>query len=104
MKIPLNDAADIGALVRATRKAHGICQDDAAGAIGVSENSNELWKFQTGSGVVAPPVTWEGNGEQYVAVVSGGGGAVPLWGGEAARRVNFLEPGGSVWVFKLHRG
>ncbi len=60
-----------------------------------------VWKFQTGSGVVAPPVTWEDQGEQYVAVVSGWGGAVPLWGGDVAKRVNYLEQGGSVWVFKL---
>ncbi len=60
-----------------------------------------VWKFQTGSGVVAPPVTWEDKGEQYVAVVSGWGGAVPLWGGEVAKKVAMLEQGGSVWVFKL---
>jgi alcohol dehydrogenase (cytochrome c) len=63
----------------------------------------EAWKFQTGSGVIAPPITWEDNGEQFVAVVSGWGGAVPLWGGDVAERVNFLEQGGSVWVFKLHK-
>jgi len=60
-----------------------------------------LWQFQTGSGVVAPPVTWSQNGEQYVAVASGWGGAVPLWGGEVAKKVNVLEQGGSMWVFKL---
>ena len=60
-----------------------------------------VWKFQTGSGVVAPPVTWEDKGEQYVAVVSGWGGAVPLWGGDVAKKVNYLEQGGSVWVFKM---
>ena len=60
-----------------------------------------VWQFQTGSGVVAPPVTWQQGGEQYVAVVSGWGGAVPLWGGEVAKKVNFLEQGGMVWVFKL---
>jgi len=60
-----------------------------------------VWKFQTGSGIVAPPVTWEDKGEQYVAVVSGWGGAVPLWGGDVAKKVNYLEQGGSVWVFKL---
>ena len=60
-----------------------------------------LWQFQTGSGVVAPPISWEDNGTQYVAVVSGWGGAVPLWGGDVAKKVNFLEQGGSVWVFKL---
>jgi alcohol dehydrogenase (cytochrome c) len=66
-----------------------------------AKTGKELWKFQTGSGVVAPPVTWQDGGVQYVAVVSGWGGAVPLWGGEVAKKVNFLEQGGSVWVFKL---
>ncbi|MCB1937889.1 MAG: methanol/ethanol family PQQ-dependent dehydrogenase [Rhodocyclaceae bacterium] len=68
-----------------------------------AKTGKEVWSFQTGSGVVAPPVTWEMDGDQYIAVVSGWGGAVPLWGGEVARRVNFLEQGGSVWVFKLHK-
>lgn len=60
-----------------------------------------VWQFQTGSGVVAPPITWMQGGEQYISVVSGWGGAVPLWGGEVAKKVNFLEQGGSVWTFKL---
>ena len=60
-----------------------------------------VWQFQTGSGVVAPPITWTEGGEQYVSVVSGWGGAVPLWGGEVAKKVNFLEQGGSVWTFKV---
>jgi alcohol dehydrogenase (cytochrome c) len=60
-----------------------------------------VWQFQTGSGVVAPPITWTEDGEQYVSVVSGWGGAVPLWGGEVAKKVNLLEQGGSVWTFKL---
>ncbi|MDD2990112.1 MAG: PQQ-dependent methanol/ethanol family dehydrogenase [Zoogloea sp.] len=67
-----------------------------------AKTGKEVWSFQTGTGVVAPPVTWMEGGEQYVAVVSGWGGAVPLWGGDVARRVNYLEQGGSVWVFKLH--
>jgi len=36
--IQVKDASDIAAVVRAARKAQGIRQDDAAGAIGVSEN------------------------------------------------------------------
>jgi alcohol dehydrogenase (cytochrome c) len=63
-----------------------------------------VWQFQTGTGVVAPPVTWTEGGEQYVAVVAGWGGAVPLWGGDVAKKVNYLEQGGSVWVFKLTGG
>ena len=66
-----------------------------------AKTGKELWKFQTGTGIVAPPVTWQDGGVQYVAVVSGWGGAVPLWGGEIASKVNYLEQGGSVWVFKL---
>ncbi|HET9702201.1 MAG TPA: PQQ-dependent methanol/ethanol family dehydrogenase [Burkholderiales bacterium] len=68
-----------------------------------AKSGKELWSFQTGSGIVAPPITWEQDGEQFVAVVSGWGGAVPLWGGDVAKRVNFLEQGGSLWVFKLHK-
>jgi len=59
------------------------------------------YRFQTGSGIVGSPITWEQNGEQYVSVVSGWGGAVPLWGGEVAKRVKHLNQGGSVWTFKL---
>ncbi|SDE92232.1 alcohol dehydrogenase (cytochrome c) [Paracoccus isoporae] len=65
------------------------------------ETGEELWSFQTGSGVVGQPVTWEMDGQQYVAVASGWGGAVPLWGGEVAKKVNYLNQGGSIWVFKL---
>jgi alcohol dehydrogenase (cytochrome c) len=61
----------------------------------------ELWKFQTGSGVVGSPITWEQDGEQYVAVMSGWGGAVPLWGGEVAKSFKDINQGGSLWVFKL---
>ena len=68
-----------------------------------AKSGKELWSFNVGTGIVAPPITWEQNGEQYVAVVAGWGGAVPLWGGDVAKRVNYLEQGGSVWAFKLHK-
>jgi alcohol dehydrogenase (cytochrome c) len=65
------------------------------------ETGEELWSFQTGSGVVGQPVTWDKDGEQYVSVISGWGGAVPLWGGEVAKKVSYLNQGGMVWTFKL---
>lgn len=65
------------------------------------ETGKVLWRFQTGSGIVGQPITWEMDGEQYVAVVSGWGGAVPLWGGEVAKQVNYLNQGGMVWTFRL---
>lgn len=68
------------------------------------ETGEELWKFQTGTGIVSSPITWEQDGEQYVAIVTGWGGAVPLWGGEVAKVVSYLNQGGSVWVFKVPEG
>ena len=47
MNIPINSASAIGKVVRASRKAQGIRQDDAAGSIGVSENF--LGKVERGS-------------------------------------------------------
>lgn len=47
MKIPIDSAAAIGKVVRASRKAQRIRQDDAAGSIGVSENF--LGKIERGS-------------------------------------------------------
>ncbi|WP_374410282.1 methanol/ethanol family PQQ-dependent dehydrogenase [Novosphingobium colocasiae] len=66
-----------------------------------AKSGQELWKFQTGSGVVGSPITWEQDGEQYVAVMSGWGGAVPLWGGEVAKTFKEISQGGMLWVFKL---
>jgi transcriptional regulator with XRE-family HTH domain len=47
MKIPIDNAGAIGKVVRASRKAQKIRQDDAAGSIGVSENF--LGKIERGS-------------------------------------------------------
>lgn len=66
-----------------------------------NKNGKELWKFQTGSGIVSVPVTWEMDGEQYIAIQSGYGGAVPLWGGDLAELTKKVSQGGSMWVFKL---
>lgn len=76
-----------------TPEGEFIALDDATG--------EKLWSFQTGSGIVGQPVTWDMDGEQYVSIVSGWGGAVPLWGGEVASKVNYLNQGGMVWTFKL---
>lgn len=47
MQIPIDQAATIGKVIRASRKAQKIRQDDAAGSIGVSENF--LGKVERGS-------------------------------------------------------
>jgi len=61
----------------------------------------ELWSFQTGTGIISPPVTWEMDGEQYIGVTTGYGGAVPLWGGDMADLTKPVPQGGSFWAFKL---
>ncbi len=66
-----------------------------------AKNGKELWKFQTGSGVVSIPVTWEEGGKQYVGIASGYGGAVPLWGGDMADMTRQISQGGAFWVFEL---
>jgi alcohol dehydrogenase (cytochrome c) len=41
-----------------------------------------LWRFQTPSGIVGQPVTWEKDGKQYITVMSGLGGVYALHGGD----------------------
>ena len=47
MNIPITSSSTIGKVVRASRKAQKIRQDDAAGSVGVSENF--LGKVERGS-------------------------------------------------------
>jgi transcriptional regulator with XRE-family HTH domain len=47
MQVPINSAAALGKVIRASRKAQKIRQDDAAGSMGVSENF--LGKVERGS-------------------------------------------------------
>lgn len=52
-----------------------------------------LWKFQTGSGINASPITYELDGKQYVAILSGLGGDPTFY---------FSGPkGGMLWVFSV---
>jgi alcohol dehydrogenase (cytochrome c) len=66
-----------------------------------AKNGKELWSFQTGSGIVSVPVTWEMDGKQYLGIGSGYGGAVPLWGGDVADLTKPVSQGGSYWVFEI---
>lgn len=82
-----------GLVFTGTPEGEFLALDDETGEV--------LWSFQTGSGIVGQPITWEMDGEQYVSVISGWGGAVPLWGGEVAKKVNYLNQGGTLWTFRL---
>ncbi len=46
-----------------------------------ADNGEKLWETPTHSGVVAAPISYEIDGEQYVAIMAGWGGAMPLISG-----------------------
>ena len=58
-----------------------------------------LWSFQTPSGIVGQPVTWERNGKQYVTVMSGIGGVYAQRAGDP--NLENLPTGVSLWTFAL---
>lgn len=63
-----------------------------------ANNGKKLYEFQTSSGIIGLPVTFEHKGKQYVTVVSGAGGVWALLGDE---RMANVPAGGSVWTFAL---
>ncbi|MFK7881643.1 PQQ-dependent dehydrogenase, methanol/ethanol family [Roseobacter sp.] len=64
-----------------------------------AESGAPLWSFNTGSGIIGQPVTWEMNGMQYVSILNGSGGVYPLFSGD--ERLADTPAGGSVWTFAL---
>ncbi|WDF70952.1 PQQ-dependent methanol/ethanol family dehydrogenase [Novosphingobium sp. KACC 22771] len=86
-----------------TTKGNIVVQGTSDGFVKIfnAKTGEELWKFQTGSGVVSVPITWEMDGKQYLGLSSGYGGAVPLWGGDMADLTKTVSQGGSYWVFEL---
>jgi len=58
-----------------------------------------LWSFQTPSGIVGQPVTWEKNGKQYVTVLSGIGGVYAQRGGDP--NLENQPTGVTLWTFAL---
>ena len=64
-----------------------------------ADTGEELWSAPAQTGVVAPPVTYEVDGEQHVLVVAGWGGAFPLTA--AAAEGYGLAPRGRILAYKL---
>lgn len=63
-----------------------------------ANNGKKLYEFQTSSGIIGLPVTFEHKGKQYVSIVSGAGGVWALTGDE---RMSQVPAGGSVWTFAV---
>ncbi len=57
-----------------------------------ADSGKTLWAVPTMIGIIAPPVTYVVDGEQYVAVMAGYGGAGGVTGGEAEKNATIPEP------------
>ncbi len=64
-----------------------------------ADTGKELWSFDAGIGIIAPPITYAVNGKQYVAVMAGYGGSYGL--PAAFAELAGPRPNGRLLVFAL---
>ena len=66
-----------------------------------AKSGKTLWQFNTGSGISAGPMTYELDGKQYVAVVSGRTFSIPVFLGPIGKLMVDASPeGGTLFVFE----
>jgi len=80
-----------------------VIQGNAAGYFSAyrADNGQKLWSTAVQSAVMAAPITYEIDGEQYIAVLSGWGGAYPLMQGQGSDKSGNTRNVSRVLVFKL---
>ena len=80
-----------------------VVQGNAAGDLTAyrADSGEKLWSMFAQSPVMAAPVTYEINGEQYIAVLSGWGGAYPFLQGIKSDKSGNERNISRVLVFKL---
>jgi quinohemoprotein ethanol dehydrogenase len=80
-----------------------VIQGNAAGFFSAyrADTGEKLWSTSVQSAVMAAPVTYEIDGEQYIAVMSGWGGAYPLMQGKGSDKSGNTRNVSRVLVFKL---
>ena len=63
-----------------------VFQGTAAGELVAytADKGQPLWDFDAQTGIIAAPMTFRHDGEQYLALMAGWGGAAALFGGDAA--------------------
>jgi alcohol dehydrogenase (cytochrome c)/quinohemoprotein ethanol dehydrogenase len=66
-----------------------------------ADSGKQLWSFPTQTGIIAAPITYAIDGEQYVAVVAGWGGVWDIAPGLLAAKSGFPRNISRVLVFKL---
>ena len=80
-----------------------VVQGNAAGDFGAyrADNGQKLWSMSAQSAVMAAPVSYAVDGEQYIAVLAGWGGIYPLTQGKGAAQSGNTRNISRVLVFKL---
>ena len=80
-----------------------VIQGNAAGDFSAyrADSGEKLWSMFAQSSVMAAPVSYEVNGEQYIAVLSGWGGAYSLLQGKDADKSGNILNISRLLVFKL---
>jgi len=66
-----------------------------------ANTGEKLWSASTQSGMTAGPISYSVNGEQYVAILVGWGGVLPLAAGEVARQFPRMNNVPRMMAFKL---
>jgi quinohemoprotein ethanol dehydrogenase len=80
-----------------------VIQGNAAGDFSAyrADTGEKLWSMFVQSPVMAAPVTYELDGEQYIAVLSGWGGAYPLMQGKQSDKSGNMRNVSRLLAFKL---
>jgi alcohol dehydrogenase (cytochrome c) len=66
-----------------------------------ADDGRTLWSYQTGSGIRAAPISYRLDGKQYIAILSGMGGAVGGFTGAGAPWMRNYRSGDTLYVFTL---
>ena len=67
-----------------------------------ADTGEKVWSFDAQTGVMAGPMTYTVNGEQYVAVLAGWGGVFPLVSGEVSFKSGRVRNLSRMLAFKLN--
>ena len=78
-----------GLVFSGDQEGHAFALDDLTGEV--------LWKFQIGASIRSQPITWKADGQQFVAIPSGGGGIV----GSIVGAPELITNGSAVVVFAV---
>ena len=87
----------------ATTAGNLVIQGDATGHLNAyrADTGEKLWSIDCQSPIMAAPVSYEVNGEQYIAVLSGFGSAFSLQAGKQAAQSGNIRNISRVLAFKI---